>query len=269
MFIDDGEEKTVIQVGHGKGITDMPIPTPKAGYTVRWEDKDLRAITENMTVLAVYTPITYAISYDACGGLNDVRNAASYTVEDAGTEIYAAHREGYRFVCWTDEEGNAVSAISAEWLRDIELSAEWEAEAYEIDYVIGGGDNDERNATRYTVEDDGMVLYDAHKDGYVFEGWYSTADCSGDRIESICGLWMDNIILYAKWSIEEYEICYVLGGGENDARNATGYTVEDDEITLYDAHREYYIFCGWYEDEAFDGERISMINGMFQRGEGV
>lgn len=46
------------------------------------------------------------------------------------------------------------------------------------------------------------------------------------------------------------KITYVLDGGTNDSRNPSGYTEGTNDITLYDATRDGYVFRGWYTDEA-------------------
>ncbi|MDE5602206.1 MAG: InlB B-repeat-containing protein [Clostridia bacterium] len=197
-FVDDGEDR-LVKVGHGKGITDMPIPTPRRGYTVSWEEKDLRVITENKTVYAVYVPIAFSISYSLNGGINHAANLEEYTIENGIIVLHAPYRESYTFVCWRDVNGNAVSEIDAELLQDVELDAEWEAIKYAIRYELNGGDNDERNVTSYTVEDEEIIFYDAHKEWFGFGGWYEDDDFSGERITAINGALKRKVTLFAKW----------------------------------------------------------------------
>ncbi|MDE6060315.1 MAG: InlB B-repeat-containing protein [Clostridia bacterium] len=210
-FKDDSGD-TVIRVAHGNGITDMPDITPRRGYTSHWDDTDLSEVTENKTVYAVYVPIKYSVEYDLNGGINSARNPEEYTVEDGYIELCAPYRDGYLFLCWRDEDGEAVSGINSELLLDLKLSAEWEAVNYEILYELNGGDNDERNATSYTIKDDEIVLYDAHKDWFSFGGWYEDEDFSGERVTAISGAQKRKITLYAKWeSIYEVSEGVIVG----------------------------------------------------------
>lgn len=203
-FVDDGEDR-LVQVGRGKGITDMPTPTQRRGYTVSWEKKDLSAITENTTIYAVYVPITFSITYELNGGINHAGNLEEYTVENGIIGLYAPYREGYTFVCWKDGDGNAVSEIDADLLQDVELYAEWDVIEYAIHYELNGGDNDERNVASYTVEDKEIIFYEAHKEWFSFGGWYEYEDFSGERVTAINGALKREVTLFAKW-VSIYEV---------------------------------------------------------------
>ena len=68
----------------------------------------------------------------------------------------------------------------------------------------------------------------------------------------------EDIMLYAKWTINEYTITYELNGGVN-GNNPVTYTVETSTITLADASRVGSTFDGWYTSEDFSGEAVTTI----------
>lgn len=58
------------------------------------------------------------------------------------------------------------------------LYAVWVPIVYNINYDLGGGENDQRNVNEYTVESANIALYAAKKDHYDFAGW----ECDGEII---------------------------------------------------------------------------------------
>lgn len=84
---------------------------------------------------------------------------------------------------------------------------------------------------------------DPEEDGYDFEGWYKEEGYTNpwDFDEII----IEDTTLYAKWTVNEYEIQYDLGGGEVETANPTVYTVESEDITLNNPVKSGYDFDGW------------------------
>ena len=78
--------------------------------------------------------------------------------------------------------------------------AKWTANAYTVTYNADGGTiPDEGTYTDYT-EGEGLRLPIPTKPGYVFEGWYETADYSGSQVTDISALETGNKTYYAKWT---------------------------------------------------------------------
>lgn len=113
-----------------------------------------------------------------------------------------------------------------------------------VDYVLDGGTNDPRNISGYE-EGDEFTFYPAQKDGYSFVGWY-LEDSFETEIVDLTGCNTD-IVLYAKWSMDDYEITYELDGGVNNELNPKGYSIYD-EITFKNPTKTGYYFNGWYSD---------------------
>ena len=79
-------------------------------------------------------------------------------------------------------------------------NAEFEApQIYTITYVLSGGTNSVYNPSTYTSETDTIILQNATRDGYRFEGWYKDSAYTV-RTTQIAKGSMGNITLYAKWS---------------------------------------------------------------------
>ncbi len=134
---------------------------------------------------------------------------------------------------------------------------------YTITYILDGGVNNSSNPQTYTSSTDTIVLEDARRTGYIFEGWYTDNAFTSEPVTQTEKGSTGNLILFARWSVDtqspsEYTITYVLNGGKNSRYNPTKYTLETGKITLYDASWTGALFDGWYKDPEFK-EQITEI----------
>ena len=101
----DGENvlKTIL-VKNGNTVAQEDYPTlpTKPFYTSAWDREPGFAIEKNTDVQAVYTPISYGITYQLDGGTNSPDNHETYTVEDTFT-LKAPTKQGYAFTGWTSD----------------------------------------------------------------------------------------------------------------------------------------------------------------------
>lgn len=74
-------------------------------------------------------------------------------------------------------------------------------ESYSITYILYGGTNSSANPSTYTPQTDTIILQDAVRTGYRFDGWYSDASYV-TRVTQISKGSVGNITLYAKWTSE-------------------------------------------------------------------
>lgn len=87
--------------------------------------------------------------------------------------------------------------------------------------------------------------------GYKIVDWCTDANCPEGTEYDFDESLDSNLILYAKWELEEYTISYKLYGGTNSESNRTSYTVESDSITFVAPTYAGYTFEGWFYDEGF------------------
>lgn len=203
-----------------------------------------RGSVGDKTFYALWTP--YDIVYHLNGGVNDAANPLVY---DGSQDIVLNNpvKVGYTFEGWFDNaefNGEPVSVIPAGSSRDREFFAKWTLRSYQITYQLDGGQNHEENPLSYHINMS-AELYEAYKRGYLFMGWYDNAELQGDEVISIEEGTFGDMTLYAAWQPIEYEINYILYGGENPS-NPSYYTIED-EIILDPAIRAGYDFTGWYD----------------------
>jgi len=83
------------------------------------------------------------------------------------------------------------------------------------------------------------------KTGYTFDGWYKEA--AGTTAWNFSDKVSDDITLYAKWTVETYNITYNLNNGAlaQGETNPATYTIETETITLKNPTKTGYTFKNW------------------------
>ncbi len=216
----------------------------------------------DITLYAKWIAIEYSISYSLNGGTNDSNNPSTYTIESDSITLAAPSRSGYEFAGWyksANFSGNAITSIPTGSYGNITLTAKWDLVSYNITYNLNNGTNSTNNPATYTTEDETITLSEPTRNGYVFDGWYTSSDFSGTSVTQINTSNLSDITLYAKWIPIEYSISYSLNGGTNDSSNPSLYTAESDTITLAAPSRSGYEFAGWYESAKFSGSAVTSI----------
>ena len=137
-------------------------------------------------------------------------------------------------------------------------------EIYSVNYNTNGGTwNGDFIPTKTHNANTFVLLPDENeieRCGGVFKGWYSTKNFVDEtKLTYIPFGFTKNIDVYAKWELIDYTINYNLNGGENSKSNPVKYNVETGVITLAEAKRVGYTFCGWYENKDFAGDKLSQI----------
>ncbi len=86
---------------------------------------------------------------------------------------------------------------------------------------------------------------DPIKEGYVFDGWYSDAECM-TAFDFETAAITDNTVIYAKW-IDAKTVTIVYNNGQENGTQIVGEgKTFDPGKPTYESHK----FCGWYTDES-------------------
>ena len=198
-------------------------------------------------------------------------------------------RAGYTFAGWFEDPGyNSATAITG-WSSgtkegDITLYGKFEPVTYTITYNGAGTDwtwaSGYAAPGSYTIEDDGTLpsSEEINKNYYNFNGWYSTSDFNGNDITTLT---FENaqaladsenkITLYAKWTLHQYNITYVLNDemyngnpsksqADNNVNTTFNFDIESGPITIGNPSRTGYEFAGWNTKPDFSGSTVTMIN---------
>ncbi len=231
----------------------MPPAVPEhIGYTGAWESYTLGH--ENITVNAVYTPITYTITYTETKGATN-SNVGTYTIESETIILDDLSAIGYTFDGWYNGD-TKVTQIPSGSIGNLTLTAKWTAIKYSITYLydheIGDYADENKNPTTYTIEDEFVFIpLVNHTPGYTFDGWFTEKNNgTGTKVTGVALGTTGDITVYAQWGLENYTITYHNVNGATNT-NAENYNVETETFSIENIARIGYIFDGWYADAEF------------------
>jgi len=222
-------------------ITEPAVPN-HVGYTGAWESYTLG--TENITVNAVYTLISYGITYNNVSGATN-NNPATYDVEDQPLALVDASKDYYTFLGWYSDAAftNRVTEISVGTTGDVTLYAKWEAIEYTATFMDG---TTVVGTVKFTVESESITEPTVPNHTGYTGAWESYT------------LGTENITVNAVYNLISYGITYNNVSGATNNNPAT-YDVEDQPLALVDASKDHYTFLGWYSDAAFTN-RVTEIS---------
>lgn len=257
------------------------------------------AITQNITLTAKWTKVTYTITYkDGDTTLN--LSPASYDIETDTFNLPEYSKTHYTFLGWytdanSENQTEGVQKIEKGSCGNITLYAKFVLKRYTVTYEVYGGTNAEGNPSTYNLGTVPFTLANPTKDGFNFIGWYRDANYTGEKITSITEVTGD-IVLFAKWEeapdvpVEcvhvdanddnkcdicdepfsdgetvvpepeyEYTVTY-MDGNTPLTLSPTVYTYGvGAELPLYS--KDHYNFLGWYTTPTFDeGTKIETIS---------
>ena len=208
---EDREEKTGVSL-------ELTNASPKTytGFTAQTVTQKTIAEDSSTIVEIKYDRNTYKVSYEDSvanvdisvpSDTNDYRYGATVTVDFAvGTST------GHTFKGWKDPESGTIyksgDITSFEiGAADVTLYAQWEANVYNITYVLNSGSWAEGYTATEAYHDKytygiSTSLPNADKvirSGYGLIDWYETNDFSGEPITAITAGRTGDITVYAKW----------------------------------------------------------------------
>ena len=224
----------VTEYTYGVGAT-LPTDVTRTGYTFKgWYDNEgltgnpVTAIsnteTGNKEYWAKWEINQYTITFDTAGG-----SAVASITQDYGTAIAAPAdptREGYTFTGW---DRDIPATMPAE---NMTVTAKWKVYQYTITFDTNGG-----SEITPITQDYGTAIAapaDPTREGYTFIGWDKAIPATMPA---------ENMIITAKWKVNQYTITFDSNGGSEIAPITQDYGTA---ITApADPTREGYTFIGW------------------------
>ena len=217
-------------------------------YIALYNNQQLNAL-DVLLESAPPTPQGYTITFNSNGGSSVSPQTNVTTIE----ELPIPTRQGYSFNGWYYDSLFTSRAVVGDTISsDITLYASWSLLTYTISFIvnnlIASPIDPIYNATSLPTP---LPTPQIISPLYIFDGWfydsgYSNRAYGGTEIYS-------NTVLYAKFSLQTYDISFVTNGGTN-VDTISG--VSNLPSPLPTTTREGYDFVGWYYDESF----ISIAN---------
>ncbi|AGN26914.1 hypothetical protein A3206_03415 [Candidatus Methanomassiliicoccus intestinalis] len=243
----------------GYNITqDVSLPSEsKKGYTFNgWFEQNSHAAFEyikgttvgDKDLYAEFTINQYTISFNSNGG-STVKNITD-DYDKAITKPGNPTKTGYTFDGWFTDNGTfnneySFTAIPAE---NVTLYAKWILDSYSIKYYDESSEISDLNPKSYTIESGEITLENATKTGYIFAGWYDTADLSGTAVSSISANSTGDKTFYAKFVANSYSVIFNANGGTGSMDPQTFTYGTSQNLTANTFTRTGHDFKGWSTD---------------------
>lgn len=145
--------------------------------------------------------------------------------------------------------------------------------------------NDGTHITLNTVKGSTVTYYAKAKDGYVFDGWYTDADCKTGLENSSDKYELANVEtskkLYAKFKVDTYTVEAYTQHGNNVPFDEAGKVSFDNinyqskvtttvnrngEVTFYAKPESGYAFIGWYETKDAADPKVAVKDCSYNNG---
>ena len=250
----EGQSYTNGTVYYGAPIT-APVPV-KTGYSYTWSAEPAATMPAgDLSYAASWTANEYKVSFNTNGG-NVVSGDATQRVvvfDSAYGELPVMEKSGYTFEGWFDGETEITGETILSKASDHTLTAKFELITYSLTFN-GVAAEEHTNPAQYNTETAVAIAAPKGRTGYKFEGWFTSADFSGDAVVKIEKGSTGNMTFYAKWTENIYPVTFHANDGTaaEEIRDIpyTGMFGENPYV------REGYTFLGWS-----DGVSDTIYNG--------
>ena len=252
----DSLTSTTISVTPGTKV--KLIANPKKGFVLKnWVNSDTSAVADGIDSNGYFTP-------SASGNYN-------FTADYAESMTFEAYVRTYDGRALSDStNGGKVKIVCGNQTPTDE------------EYT------DETHITLNAVKGSTVTYYAKANDGYVFDGWYTDADCnsvpenSSDKYE-LANV-QDSKRLYAKFKVDTYTVeAYTQYGNEvpfgsagkvsfdNKAYNSQVTTTvsRNGKVTFYAKPEKGYAFIGWYDSKDATDPKVAVKECILDKDKGV
>jgi len=257
----DGSSVNPITADFGTEIT-APVAPVKEGYSfVGWYSNSsltgniyefTTVPAENITLYAKWSVNTYIISFNTNGG--DTMASQSYDYNETIITPDDPVRNGYTFIGWYNNAeltGEMYSFGGNMPAQNINLYASWGINNYSVNYYSG---NTLLDSETYNFNEQLISPEDPEKEGYTFLAWYMDQELLGDEFLFNILMPSNDINVYAKWSINHYQLSFSTG--EGSAVSDAEYAYNEQISAPANPTRTDFYFGGWYTDNTYTTEYV-------------
>lgn len=243
---------------------------------------------------ALWSPITYSVSYDGNGATDGSMSDKNGCVYDTAYTLAENNyvRTGYTFAGWnTEADGSGIAYADEASVNNLTtvdgskatLYAQWSPITYSISFDGNGATTGEMElidncsyGKTYALTANGFA-----KTGYAFDGWNEEADGSGASykdeaaVKNLTSTDGATITLYARWRVIVYDIAFIGNGATSGEMSPISDCTYNVNYTLVENsyERTGYTFAGWNTEADGSGtkyaENASVKNLTLTDGETV
>ena len=224
-----------------------------------------------LTLYAKWITYEYTVQFDADGG-DPAPESQRVLTNTLVTRPKAMTKTGANFGGWYkdpgfNEEWNFDTDIASEILIDngadtLTLYAKWEKlpEIYKVHFEANGGISLDSEGDPFTPADQNIVTGSRASEpepmsqsGYGFGGWFTDSGCTSGNEWDFASPVTNDIDLYAKWDINQYDVTFITNGGEPEP--ITQNLLHGTKVVEPNAmSRKGYGFGGWYSDQDYKNQ---------------
>jgi len=259
---------TQTTVSHGNNIT-APAPMTKTAYTFdNWYTNEaltipatfpIANVTMTQMFYAKWTSNNYTIIYhgnSSIAGTAPSTQTAAYNTTVTLSDKGSLEKIGHTFTGWnTTQNGTGIGYNAGESFTipatNTTLYAQWTINNYNVTYngnghTGGTAPSFQTSAYNTTISVRGNTG-NLQKTGYTFAGWNTQSDGQGTDYASSAAFTIpaDNVVLYAKWNINNYTVTFVDYDGTTILKTQTNVPHGTGATPPTDPTLTGYTFTGW------------------------
>lgn len=203
----------------------------------------------NQTFYAIWTPISYTITYALNGGTSALPTQANRQIYNTFALAATPTKADYYFAGWSDSAtattyaALATYSITATSPSAITLTAQW-IPTYTLNYVLNGSTSAVTGEGTYNSGTVVTLTAAPTRTGYTFNNWLDSSNVTHAAGSSFTVL--QNSVLQAQWTAVLYPVTYALNGASGTLPLQSSLAMNSPfVISSTEPVRAGYAFGGW------------------------
>jgi uncharacterized repeat protein (TIGR02543 family) len=217
----------------------------------------------NKTFYAIWTPVSYTITYALNGGTSPLPTQASKNIYNTFSLAGTPTKADFYFAGWSDGTTTygalATYTITATSPTAITLTAQW-IPIYTVSYVLNGSSSSVTGEGSYTSGTVVTLSGVPTRTGYTFNNWLDSSNVTHAAGSSFTVL--QNSVLQAQWTAVLYPVTYALNGASGTLPLQSSLAMNSPFVTSStEPIRAGYAFDGWS-----DGTTVTPAGATYVMG---
>ena len=202
------------------------------------------ALTADSELFAKYTGKQYTVTFYSDPDTIHTSESVTYPATAIDITPLPPTMTGYTFIGWfTDKACLYPYDFTSPVTKDTVLYAKWEINSYQVTFDSMGGSS--LDSQQVTYNGTAATPSAPTKAGYTFDGWFTDKDYT--KSYDFATPVTDDITLYAKWTINSYNVTFnSMGGSLVASQNVDHNTAA---VKPADPTKTGYTFDGWFTDK--------------------